>query len=58
MKKTYFQMTRRAARIEAAEKAKRDERIQTLKAFYMEALNLTPEKALAKAREVCGEVRE
>lgn len=55
MKKTYFQMSRKAARIEAAEKAKRDERIQTLKAFYMEALKLPPEKALAKAREICGE---
>ena len=48
-------MSRKAARIEAAEKAKRDERIQTLKAFYMEALKLPPEKALAKAREICGE---
>lgn len=55
MKKTYFQMSRKASRLEAKQKAERDERLRTLKQFYMEALDLPPEKALAKAREICRE---
>ena len=53
-KGTYFKMSRRAARIEAAEKAKRDAEVRRIRDFFMAALHMPAKEALAKANELVG----